>query len=174
MGGTEILAPLKAIFEMYKPKQEQETHVFLMTDGAVSNGNEICALIRQHAAPNMRLHSFGFGSGADERLIKTTAEAGKGRFYFIHNASEIFERVIKSLINTHLEYLVVKQLEITDTTGRVQRFNFDDIRVTQGEIVEWSTLLDPGVQARAYTWILEDPNTKMLNRYNGTFNNVES
>jgi L-ascorbate metabolism protein UlaG (beta-lactamase superfamily) len=56
----------------------------------------------------------------------------------------------------------------------VERFNFDDIRVTQGEIVEWSTLLDPGVQARAYTWILEDPNTKMLNRYNGTFNNVES
>ena len=124
---------------------KKETHVFLMTDGAVSNGNEICALIRQHAAPNMRLHSFGFGSGADERLIKTTAEAGKGRFYFIHNASEIFERVIKSLINTHLEYLVVKQLEITDTTGRVERFNFDDIRVTQGEIVEWSALLDPDV-----------------------------
>jgi hypothetical protein len=145
-----------------------------MTDGEVHNGNEICALIRQHAAPNMRLHSFGFGQGASESLIKTTAEAGKGRFYFIYNVSEIFERVIKSLVNTHLEYLVVKQLEITDTSGRVSNFDFTDLRVTQGEIVEWSALLDPDVQARAYTWILEDPNTKRINRYVGTFSNVQS
>lgn len=40
-GGTEILNPLEAIFKLPKPKKDQETHILLLTDGAVHNTPEI-------------------------------------------------------------------------------------------------------------------------------------
>jgi protein-tyrosine-phosphatase len=131
-------------------------------------------LITKHAAPNVRVHSFGFGTGVDAELVKKTAEAGKGRCFFIKDATEIYKTVVTSLMNTHLDYRVVKQLQIKDTTGKVHSFNFTELRVTHGENVEWSTLLDPGVKALAYTWIFEDPNTKKTETYEGTFENVQS
>lgn len=48
-GGTEILKPLEAIFMLPKPKADQETHILLLTDGAVHNTNEIVKLVSKHA-----------------------------------------------------------------------------------------------------------------------------
>jgi hypothetical protein len=147
-----------------------------MTDSGFDAGADvkIHALIKQHAAPKIRLHSFGIGTDASESLIKATADAGQGRYYLIRDTKDILEVVTKSLINTHLDYRTVKRLQITDTTGKVHPFSFNERRVTHGENVEWSTLLDPGVQARDYTWIFEDPNTKKSETYEGKFINVES
>lgn len=63
-GGTEILPPLKAIFEAPKPNMAQETHILLLTDGAVNNTNEIVDLIKKNANLHTRVHTFGIGHGA--------------------------------------------------------------------------------------------------------------
>jgi serine protease inhibitor ecotin len=64
-GGTEILQPLEAIFKLPKPNKDQETHILLLTDGAVSNTNEIVNLIAKNASLSTRVHTFGVGNGAD-------------------------------------------------------------------------------------------------------------
>lgn len=116
-GGTEILAPLEAIFKMSKPKKDQETHILLLTDGAVHNTAEIVELIAKNATLTTRVHTFGVGNGADEALIKRSAYAGFGQYYFIFNENEIEEKVIMSLTNTHLNYRVLTKLKILDAKG---------------------------------------------------------
>ena len=44
-GGTEIYSPLKDIFGRTKPIDCAETHVFLLTDGAVSNTQGVIDLV---------------------------------------------------------------------------------------------------------------------------------
>ena len=44
-GGTEIFSPLKAIFQKGKPSDCDETHIFLLTDGAVFNTGQVVNLI---------------------------------------------------------------------------------------------------------------------------------
>lgn len=36
-GGTDIYSPLKAIFDLPKLESDKETHILLLTDGAVGN-----------------------------------------------------------------------------------------------------------------------------------------
>jgi uncharacterized protein with von Willebrand factor type A (vWA) domain len=72
-GGTEILRPLEAIFMLPKPKTDQETHILLLTDGAVHNTNEIVKLVAKHANLQTRVHTFGVGNGADRHLITQCA-----------------------------------------------------------------------------------------------------
>lgn len=109
-GGTEILSPLDAIFKLPKPNQHQETHILLLTDGAVSNTPQIVDLVRKNANLMTRVHTFGLGNGADVNLIKQTSYAGFGQHYFIYNESQIEEKVIMALTNTHLDYQVMNEL----------------------------------------------------------------
>jgi len=48
-------------------------------------------LIKDNCGPgsNIKLHTFGIGNGADERLIKGCAFAGIGHFYFIYKDEDI-------------------------------------------------------------------------------------
>ena len=65
------------------PTDSKWTHIFLLTDGAVNNTNEIVQLVAKNASLDRRLHTFGVGNGADETLIKKCASKGFGNFYFI-------------------------------------------------------------------------------------------
>ena len=96
-------------------------HIYLLTDGAVSNNEEIINLVKQNckADNNIRLHTFGIGSGADERLIKGCAFAGMGNFSFINHDNEIERKVIESLSKTQLEYLLVTEAKILDENESV-------------------------------------------------------
>ena len=64
---------MQAIFSLPKPKKDQETHILLLTDGAVHNTNEIVALVAKNASLTCRVHTFGVGNGADQRLITQCA-----------------------------------------------------------------------------------------------------
>ena len=59
MGGTEILSPLAALFAIPTRKMR---HVFLFTDGGVSNTNQVLDLVTVNAASNT-IHGIGIGSG---------------------------------------------------------------------------------------------------------------
>ena len=111
-GGTDIYSPLKKIFDMNTDCKE--THTFLLTDGAVYNTNQIVALVAQNSNLQRRLHTFGVGSGADEKLIRKCASKGFGNFYFIEEMSEIEYKVIDSLTNIQLDYKVLHNITLFD------------------------------------------------------------
>ena len=93
----------------------------MLTDGAVHNNGAIIELVRQNCNfyNKTRLHTFGFGDGADEHLIKGCAYAGMGNFSFIYNKKEIEEKVIEQMCLAKLDYLLVTQARILDEDDNV-------------------------------------------------------
>ena len=97
-GGTEILEPLKLCVKlkasMFSTRQRR---VFLLTDGEVDNKDQIFEYVRNHNE-EMRIHTFGIGSGCDKELIKQTAVAGRGSFSFASDGStDLSGQIISAL-----------------------------------------------------------------------------
>ena len=70
-----------------------EWKVYLLTDGEVGNTQSIIDLIRSNRV-NMKVHSFGIGDGVSTELIKKSAQAGGGHFYFILDPNDIEKKVV--------------------------------------------------------------------------------
>jgi hypothetical protein len=87
MGGTEIFQPIQEIFK-FAGEPGLPRHLYLLTDGGVSNTQEIVNLIRINRGTT-RVHTFGIGSGASTELVKDCAKAGLGHFSFIYDLNEI-------------------------------------------------------------------------------------
>ena len=96
MHGTEMLKPMEAIFKL-KNNPKYPRNVFLLTDGAISNTDEVVSKIRKFNY-STRVHTFGIGSGASAYLVKETAKAGLGTSAMIaDNDRKIKEKVIQAL-----------------------------------------------------------------------------
>jgi hypothetical protein len=76
LGGTEILGALVSILKPAVPEGTLR-QLFILTDGQVSNTDEVLALVREHAATS-RAFTFGIGAGASAHLVKGLARAGGG------------------------------------------------------------------------------------------------
>jgi Ca-activated chloride channel family protein len=90
LGGTEILAPLKAICST---RNDSRQDIILLTDGQVSNEQEIFELIREHRA-HTRVFPVGIGAGCNEHFIKGLARAGDGAGEFIYPGERIEPKVL--------------------------------------------------------------------------------
>ncbi len=79
------------------------------------------ALVKKNCSitSSIRLHTFGVGSGADEKLIKGCAIAGIGSFSFIYKTSEVESKVIESLAKSKLSYILVTKACIYGPSGEV-------------------------------------------------------
>lgn len=74
---------MKHILDL-KNESGMRRQIFLLTDGAVHNTDQIINLIEQKALDtNSRVHTFGVGRGASTQLIKGAAIAGFGSHAFI-------------------------------------------------------------------------------------------
>ena len=61
MGGTNIYDPIKDILSKQN-QTKMRRQIFLLTDGAVMNTNEIISLIEKKVLDtNSRVHTFGVG-----------------------------------------------------------------------------------------------------------------
>ncbi|CAF3589769.1 unnamed protein product [Adineta steineri] len=80
-GGTELLSPLQWL-DKNPPIQGRARQIFLLTDGEVSNVDEVVDLCRTMAT-STRIFSFGLGSSPSRSLVKGLARATNGRFVFI-------------------------------------------------------------------------------------------
>ncbi|XP_053217233.1 von Willebrand factor A domain-containing protein 5A-like isoform X1 [Podarcis raffonei] len=95
LGGTEILQPLKAIYN--QPCREgYPRQLFVFTDGEVSNTDEVIAEVRRHSSSH-RCFSFGIGEGASTALIKGIARAAEGSAEFIAGKERMQAKALQSL-----------------------------------------------------------------------------
>jgi Ca-activated chloride channel family protein len=93
LGGTEILSPLRALLEG-KLDEERPRRVLLLTDGQVSNEDEVLALARKHA-DTTRVFTFGIGAGSSEHLVRGTARASRGASEMIFPGERIEPKVLR-------------------------------------------------------------------------------
>ena len=104
MGGTEILQPLKAILaesgptsgNVCKGNTKSRRKLFLLTDGAVGNTQEVIRTVKENAG-HTQVFTFGVGDGAASDLVNGVARAGRGEACFIRHGEPIDEKVITQL-----------------------------------------------------------------------------
>jgi Ca-activated chloride channel homolog len=103
LGGTEVLNPLRALVEAATdPKRPRR--ILLLTDGQVSNEDEVMALARKHAETT-RIFSFGIGAGASEHLVRGTARASRGAAEMIHPGERIEPKVLRMFARVRMPVL---------------------------------------------------------------------
>lgn len=93
LGGTEILAPLQEILEE-KARGELDRRVVLLTDGEVSNENDVINLAGRHKKA-ARVFAFGIGAGSSEFLIRGLARASGGAAEFVYPGEKIEDKVLR-------------------------------------------------------------------------------
>ena len=144
-GGTEIYQPMDKIFSFGKPKDCQETHIFLLTDGSVGDTERIVQLVKKHSNLQQRVHTFGIGSGASKQLIVDCAKEGMGNHCFIYNQSEIEEKVVSSLTKMRLNMTVISSLKFYDQKDKPIDFKLEDgaVPFIDGSVVKLINLLPP-------------------------------
>ena len=70
--------------------------VLVLTDGEVSNTDEVIALGRRHVG-HTRVFTFGIGAGASHHLVRGVARAGEGAAEFIAPGERIEAKVLRQL-----------------------------------------------------------------------------
>ena len=93
MCGNYEYGPLKWIFDK---EPEYPRSVFLISDGGVSNANQLYSIIKANVK-NSRLHAFGIGRGAEKDIIMNLAKSGKGVHEFVEE-NETFQHKVVAVI----------------------------------------------------------------------------
>jgi len=76
MGGTEMLETFEDLFKQDEKIQEGvQRQIFLLTDGEVSNTQDVIDLVQKHSGKN-RIFSFGIGQGVSTELVDGVAQFG--------------------------------------------------------------------------------------------------
>jgi len=93
MGGTELLPALQFVVsqELVAGLARQ---VLVLTDGEVTNTDEVLALVRRHAS-TARFFTFGIGAGASQHLVRGIARASGGAAEFISPGERIEAKVMR-------------------------------------------------------------------------------
>lgn len=94
LGGTELYAPLLAIFSR-PPVVGAVRQIILLTDGQVTNEPQILALARQQREHN-RIFTFGIGSACSAFLVRGLARATRGAAEFISASERIEDKVLRT------------------------------------------------------------------------------
>jgi len=95
LGGTEILPALECVL-CAERRAGLPRQVFVLTDGQVSNSDDVIALGRAHSG-HARIFTFGIGAGASHHLVKGLARAGEGEAELIAPGERIEAKVLRQL-----------------------------------------------------------------------------
>jgi hypothetical protein len=92
-GGTNILPALQSVLGQPSASGLRRQAV-VMTDGEVSNTDEVIALAKANAATT-RVFTFGIGAGPSRHLVQGLARAGRGTAEFIAPGERIEAKVLR-------------------------------------------------------------------------------
>ncbi|CAF2955122.1 unnamed protein product [Rotaria sp. Silwood2] len=87
LGGTELLEPLQWL-EKQSPRENRARQIFLLTDGEISNVDQVLDICRSMAT-STRIFSFGLGHSPSRSLVKGLARATNGSFVFIPSDTSV-------------------------------------------------------------------------------------
>jgi Ca-activated chloride channel family protein len=87
-GGTELLAPM-----LQAAKLAPDGVIFLLTDGAVGNEDEILKAF-MGARRSARVHSFGIGTNVSDALLHALAQDTGGAVEMIHPGERVDDKVV--------------------------------------------------------------------------------
>ena len=104
-----------------------ESHIMLLTDGAVWDTKKVVNLVKTHCTISQRLHTFGLGNGASVDLIKDCAFKGMGNYFFVYDLPEIQEKVISAIAKTRLNYKIVQGCKLYDASGSEIKSSLTDL-----------------------------------------------
>jgi von Willebrand factor A domain-containing protein 5 len=97
MGGTEILQPVQHALNLPRIENYQR-NIFLLTDGSVSNSDEVVEVIRKYSINNQaRVFSIGIGNGCSETFIRKSAEVGSGKSLLLSDGENITQPLLNLL-----------------------------------------------------------------------------
>ena len=113
MGGTEIRYALAYINDLLaNKKSNNQTRVFVLTDGAVWNTSECLKEVKNGRNKfGIRYFSLGIGNGCDEVLIRGISREGCGECEIVKNEDELADTVIyllESSMKTCIENFNIK------------------------------------------------------------------
>jgi hypothetical protein len=92
-GGTEILPALRSVLERPTVRGLRR-QVVVMTDGEVTNTDDVIALAREHSRTT-RVFTFGIGASPSRHLVQGLARAGRGTSEFIAPGERIEPKVLR-------------------------------------------------------------------------------
>ncbi len=112
-GGTEMRG---ALLEALKPSipADMFSQVVFVTDGAVSNENELFNLIETMLGER-KLFTVGIGSAPNSFFMRKAASAGRGSFTLINEGSEVQARM--QTLFTRLASPMLTDLQLRDDQG---------------------------------------------------------
>jgi Ca-activated chloride channel family protein len=94
-GGTEMYAPLSTALSM-PVDREYLRQVMFMTDGAVSNEDQLMQMIGERLG-DARLFTVGIGSAPNAYFMRKAAQLGHGTFTYIGSTDEVDRRMSELL-----------------------------------------------------------------------------
>ena len=96
-GGTEIHAPLTSVLSQ-PPISGYAKQIILLTDGSVSNADQVIGLVRDHKHL-CRVFALGLSSSASRHLVKGVARVGNGTCLFSTLNEDLRSKVVSLLKN---------------------------------------------------------------------------
>ena len=91
MGGTELLSAFSTL-QKCSPEEGFVRQVLLLTDGGVSNTDDVVAAVAA-TADTTRVFTFGFGDSVSRALVTSVAEAGNGEAEFATAGEDLVKQV---------------------------------------------------------------------------------
>lgn len=122
-GGTELASALDDAVNM-PAKEGTSRSIVVVTDGYISNEEEIFARIRDNLG-NTSFFSFGIGSSVNRYLVEGIADAGMGEAYVVTEESKASEAAER--FRTHIEAPVLTDI-------RVEFDGFDAYDIVPGQV----------------------------------------
>lgn len=144
-GGTNVRASVEMAIEQLNTVQHWYTrHIILLSDGDVNininlANNTVDDLIKKAVDNNIKIHTIGLGSGADNQKLKDCAEYTGGQ-YFTAETAEKLDAIYKDLSkNNHFD---LKTLPDNDEDGLPDEFEVSGLVISNAQIF----YTDPEVQ----------------------------
>ncbi|NEO68409.1 VIT domain-containing protein [Moorena sp. SIO3H5] len=77
-GGTYLLKGIRNLLKLPAAPEGRLRSIVLLSDGYISNENQVLAEVQQQLKPGNRIYSFGVGSSPNRFLLNRLAEIGRG------------------------------------------------------------------------------------------------